>query len=426
LDLPRTRAEIDRVQSERKRRAIAQALQAPFYRGRLGHVNLDRLDDPDEWRKIPILDKDMLRKLKDREFYELFCLTPEDGIAEYWRSGGATGTPLFYPRSYSDIAAAMVGFARVYDCTRCRRGGRAHLSFPLGIHPVGQMLARAASTRGISVNWAGSGTTTPSAMQLELIERLRPNIWLGMSSYALHLANLAEARGLDLAARSIEMVLCSAEPLSDAKREKIARHWGAQVRDTFGMTEAGMMGAEDKEGYGFRIWADMFHIEVLDPETSEPVGEGAIGSLVVTPLCTNNVTPFLRWNSGDIVTWHRGDDDSGPFSVFPLVKHTHRTSGFFKIRGVNLNHSEFEDFIFQNVEISDFKAELLTERDLETLLLSVEVRRGVDPANAIMSVKSAVRDRFGLTPQIVVVESGSLAREFEASVKMPRFSDRRR
>jgi len=164
---------------------------------------------------------------------------------------------------------------------------------------------------------------------------------------------------------------------------------------------------------------------VLDPETSEPVGEGAIGSLVVTPLCTNNVTPFLRWNSGDIVTWHRGDDDSGPFSVFPLVKHTHRTSGFFKIRGVNLNHSEFEDFIFQNVDISDFKAELLTERDLETLLLSVEVRRGVDPANAIMSVKSAVRDRFGLTPQIVVVESGSLAREFEASVKMPRFSDRR-
>jgi phenylacetate-CoA ligase len=160
------------------------------------------------------LDKETLRKLEDRAFYEQFCLTPEDGIAEYWRSGGATGTPLFYPRSYEDIAAAMVGFARIFDCTRCRRGGRAHVSFPLGIHPVGQMLARAASTRGIAVNWAGSGTTTPSAMQLELIDRLRPTIWMGMSSYGLHLANLAEVRGLDLAARSIETVLCSAEPLS--------------------------------------------------------------------------------------------------------------------------------------------------------------------------------------------------------------------
>ena len=41
------------------------------------------------------------------------------------------------------------------------------------------------------------------------------------------------------------------------------------------------------------------------------------------------------------------------------------------------------------------------------------------------ALKAAVRDKFGLTPQIVVVETGTLAKEFEASVKMPRFSDRR-
>jgi phenylacetate-CoA ligase len=424
-ELPKTRADIERVQSERKKRALAQAQRAAFYQGRLDHVNADRLDDPDEWRKIPILDKETLRQLSDREFYEQFCLEPEDGIAEYWRSGGATGTPLFYPRSYRDIAAAMIGFARIYDCTNCARGGRAHVSFPLGIHPVGQMLARAASTRGIAVNWAGSGATTPSVMQLELIDRLRPTIWMGMSSYGLHLANLAEARGLDLVGRSIETVLCSAEPLSDAKREKLARQWGAQVRDTFGMTEAGMMGAEDAAARGFRIWTDMFLIEVLDQTTHEPVEEGAVGALVVTPLWTNNVTPFLRWSSGDLVSWQRGDDDSGPFSVFPLVKHAHRTSGFFKIRGVNVNHSEFEDFIFRNLDISDFKAELVTERNLETMLLSVEVRRGVDPARAVAALQAAVRNQFEITPKIAVVETGSLAKEFEASVKMPRFADRR-
>jgi len=32
-------------------------------------------------------------------------------------------------------------------------------------------------------------------LQLELIQRLKPTILLCMSSYALHLANLAEARG---------------------------------------------------------------------------------------------------------------------------------------------------------------------------------------------------------------------------------------
>ena len=147
-------------------------------------------------------------QLDDREFYDDFCLPPaDDGVAEFWRSGGSTGAPLFYPRSYDDIVAAMTGFARVYDCTGCRRGGRAHLSFPLGIHPVGQMLARAAAAAGIAVNWAGSGTTTPSALQLELIGRLQPTIWMGMSSYGLHLANLAEARGLDLGARSVETLI---------------------------------------------------------------------------------------------------------------------------------------------------------------------------------------------------------------------------
>lgn len=170
----------------------------------------------------------------------------------------------------------------------------------------------------------------------------------------------------------------------------------------------------------------MFLIEVLDPDTHAPVAEGQVGSLVVTPLWTNNVTPFLRWSSGDLVTWRRGDDDTGPFSVFPLIKHAHRTSGFFKLRGVNVNHSEFEDFIFRNVEISDFKAELVTERDLEAMVLTVEVRRGVDASAAVEALKAAVRNQFELTPQIVVVETGSLAKEFETSVKMPRFSDRRR
>ena len=425
LDLPKSRAAIERLQSERKRWALAQARRAPFYEGKLDQVNAERLDDPEEWRKIPLLDKDTLRKLDDQKFYQDFCLPTDDGVAEYWRSGGATCTPLFYPRSFADIEAAMIGFARIYDCTRCRRGGRAHVSFPLGIHPVGQMLARAAGTRGIAVNWAGSGATTPSALQLELIERLKPTIWMGMSSYGLHLANLAEARGLGLAARSVETVLCSAEPLSDAKREKLARQWGAQVRDTFGMTEAGMMGAEDATAGGFRVWTDMFFIEVVDPETHEPVGEGEIGSLVVTPLWTNNVTPFLRWMSGDLVTCRAAEDGAGPFSVFPLVKHAHRTTGFFKVRGINLNHAELEDFMFRNLSVADFKAELVSARDLDVLRLSIEVKRDTAPASVSDGILTAMRDTFGLTPEVVVLDAGTLAREFEAAVKTPRFVDRR-
>ena len=57
--------------------------------------------------------------------------------------------------------------------------------------------------------------------------------------------------------------------------------------------------------------------------------------------------------------------------------------------------------------------------------MSVETRRGVDPAAAAGRLTAAVRERFELTPRIVVVETGALAKEFEASVKTPRFVDRR-
>jgi phenylacetate-CoA ligase len=425
MELPRSRAEIRRLQSERKRAAVEKALRSPFWKKRIPSLDLGKLDQPDVWHRIPILDKDMLRALTDAQFYGEFCHSEHDGVAEYWRSGGVTGQPLFYPRSYRDIEIGLESFARTFDCAGARRGERAHISFPLGIHPVGQIYSRCAASRGITVNWAGSGTSTPSALQLELIQRLKPTIWLGMSSYALHLANLGEAKGVDLARLGIKHVLCSAEPVSQAKRDKIERSFGARLTDNFGMTEAGMMGSEDVPGEGFRIWTDFYFIEVLDPKSLEPAKDGEVGTLVVTALQTNNVTPFLRWSSGDLVTYSEADDGAGPFSVFPRVKHAHRTAGFFKIRGVNLGHQDLEDFMFRHVEIGDFRAEALNEGGNDILRVFVEIRRGIEPVAFSRHLTLDLKQKFELTAEVVLLEPGTLAREFEANVKAARFLDRR-
>ena len=431
LRLPKSRAEIRRLQSERKRAAVERATRSPFWKKRLPSVNLEKLDDPEVWRKIPILDKDTLRGLSDAQFYGEFCHAEHDGIAEYWRSGGVTGQPLFYPRSFRDIEVGLESFARTFDCAGAGRGERAHISFPLGIHPVGQIYLRCATSRGITVNWAGAGTSTPSPLQLELIQRLKPTIWLGMSSYALHLANLAEARGVEL--NSIKKIMTSAEPVSQAKRDKIERSFGAKLTDNFGMTEAGMMGSEwkeDESGLGFRIWTDLYLIEVLDPKSLDPVKEGGVGTLVVTALQTNNVTPFLRWSSGDLVTYGEADDErdgkkAGPFSVFPRIKHAHRTAGFFKVRGINIGHQDLEDFMFRHVEIGDFRAEVLNEGGNDILRLSIEIRRGADRESFANALSGKIKAAFELAPQVVVLETGTLAREFEANVKAVRFVDRR-
>src|ERR1700674_1682081 len=248
---------------------------------------------------------------------------------------------------------------------------------------------------------------------------------MGMSIYALHLAHTPDLEGDELSRGSVDLVVCSAEPISQAKREKIEGMWGARLRDSFGMTEAGMMGAEDEEVGGFRLWTDLFYIEVIDPSSREPAPDGQVGALVVTPLFTNNITPFLRWMSGDLVTCASAAPGKGPFAVFPLIRHAHRTSGFFKIKGVNIDHGAFEDLLFRQKALNDFKCEALTLGSGDVLRVSVEIKRGSDAPAAIADLSNEIKRVFELTAEIVQLELGTLAKEFEASIKAPRIVDRR-
>lgn len=427
LGLPASPEEIAEIQRVRKPIAFENAKRAPFWKGKLDHINPAKLDDPEEWAKIPILDKEQLRQLSTEDFYENFCTARQEDICEYWRSGGSTGRPLFYPKTYEDIRYNMVGFARTFDCTGTGPGNIAHVSFPLGIHPAGHMWARAARIKGIGAIWSGAGSSLPSAIQLELIRSMKPTVWMGMSSYGLHLANLAAAEGIDLVNGSVDRILCTAEPLSMAKRAKLERDWGAEVFDTFGMTECSMMGAEGAAHDGFHIWTDLAHVEVLDEETLKPVGEGEPGVLVVSPLFSNNGAGFIRWNSGDIVTWQRQGEADGGYGVFPVLKHAHRTAGFFKIRGVNINHQEFEDFIFEMPEVNDFKAELVSAADgTDSFALSVEIRPDSDAEGVAGELVARTKKIFEVTADVSVLDVGTLAKEFETSVKAPRFADKRK
>ncbi len=426
MKIPSSRDEIYRIQSTRKKIALQRARQANFHRGRLDHINEDNLDDPEEWRKIPILTKDELRKIPPDRFFLDFCHAPKSHIAELWRSGGSTGIPLFYPRTFEDLPYCILSFARNLLGPSLSAKDTAQISFPLGIHPVGHVYARACQQQEIGVNWAGAGNSTPSLLQIDLINRLQPSVWMGMSSYGIHLANMAEDHGIDLVGSSVKTILTSAEPMSDAKRAKISRMWGAEVWDGFGMTECGMMGGESRARDGFHIWTDLFYIEVIDIETGLPVEEGEEGNLIVTPLFTNNATPFIRWSSGDIVTYKEiGDDTDGPYSIFPVIRHAHRTVGFFKVRGININHPELEDFLFEYQDLVDFKAEIITENDLDVLRLSIEVLHSGNSTELSSEIINDTRNKFEITPKVVILNRGTLAKEFENSVKAPRFVDRR-
>jgi phenylacetate-CoA ligase len=426
--LPSSRAEIAEIQRVRKRVAFERAKRAPWYRGKLEGIDPARLEDPAEWRKIPILTKDALRALDHQEFMRQFCVAPMGEIAEYWRSGGTTGRPVFYPRTFDDVRYGLVSWGRSFPCIGLGRGDLCHIAFPIGIHPAGQVWARSAQLVNVGMAWVGAGNATPSLAQLELIQTLRPTCFMGMSSFALHLANLAEVQGIDLASGSVKTIICSAETLSAAKREKLARMWGAEVFDVFGMSEAGLMGAENSAHDGIHIWTDLFSVEVVDPETGREMPPDEVGTFCVTPLWTNHATPFLRWNSGDLVSLIDRSSGTGPYAeLFPMIRHANRTTGFFKIRGVNVNHAEFEDMMFRNPAVTDFQAVLESDpaTGLERLRVLIEHKRDVDPKPVVAAVGETVKRTFEVAPVVEVLALGTLAAEFERSVKAPRFVDRR-
>ena len=78
----------------------------------------------------------------------------------------------------------------------------------------------------------------------------------------------------------------------------------------FGMSEAGLMGAEippmTESTSGPTCISSRWSIR----RPASRVPEGEIGTLCVTPLWTNHATPFLRWNSGDLVSFARDRRDA--------------------------------------------------------------------------------------------------------------------
>ena len=415
LHWPKSASQLKSIQLARKRVAIERARQSRFLKKRIPKGKAE-----DIWHKIPLLTKEELRAIPPERFHEEFCIQPRSAAVEYWRSGGATGRPLFYPRSAEDMEHGLRAFERAWALIGAKAADCAHVSFPLGVHPVAHLYARTAINHGIGTVWCGAGTNTPSEVQLELIDQLKPTIWLGMASYGLHLANLAETKGFDLKSSTVKKIIVAAEPLSPVKRKKLETAWGAEVFDHFGMTEGAFVAGEGVGHHGLHIWADQFYCEVVDEKSGEPVPEGQVGSLVVTPLWNNCMTPFLRWSSGDLVSMKSEGKGKGPWSVFPMLKHERRTVGFFKVRGVNINHAELEDLLFRDPEVVDFRAEVYNQGDNDVLHLHVEKRGGTRE-----STIDSVRKTFQVAPEVTLLPRGQIAKDFEAAVKAPRFVDKR-
>ena len=399
--------------------AVERARKAPFFGRKLEAAGLRRgaTLDAERWRSIPPTTKEELRAIE--RFTDEMVIADAGEIAEFWRSGGVTGRPLFYPRTHADVAASLDAFGTAATVCGVRASDVFFCSLPIGIHPAGQQMVRAVQRLGAATVWAGAGNQTPSPAQVDLVHELGATVWCGMPAFGLHLAHLAEGVGQPLAQSRVRTVITTAEPLSASKRGLLARLWGAEVRDMFGMSEVTLMAAECGRRPGLHVWREHSFCEVLDPETLVPVAPGETGVLCVTPLRTGSAVPFLRWLSGDIVRMEEGCDCARRDD--PRLVHAGRTLAFFKVKGVNLSHAELEEALYGIGELRDFRVVVTIDDHLRVEVESSEV--------AAASVRAAVDrlfvDRFGVRADVRPVARGSIAAALEGQIKAQRFVDER-
>ena len=407
--------------------AFANAWRSPFCRRKLEAAGIapGTVPDPERFRRIPPTTKDELRLMTGEEFARDFVVCRPDEVATVWRSGGVTGRPLFYPRARADYGVLLETFARVFRMVGVGAGDLVHNAFPLGTHPIGHMFAHAAHEVGAGCVPAGSGANTATDTQVQLLFDLRPTVVIGLASYLVHLGHVAESLGRSPREAGVRVLVNSGEALTPAKRRRVEATWAARLVSAYGMSECSMMGCECAVHDGFHLWDDLFHVEILDPAGWAPVADGEVGMVVVTPLHNSHATPFLRWASGDLGSLVPHCVCEGSFSSRPRLRLAGRTSGFSKVKGVNVGHQELDDALLRLDALADYMAWAEEAEGGDRLRIEVEAAPGVAQEELAAGVTDRVRSAFEIRPLVTPVARGTIARRLEGQVKQVRFQDTR-
>jgi phenylacetate-CoA ligase len=328
--------------------------------------------------KVPAITKRELRdsQAKAPPFGEYLCI-PRDEIFHIHGTSGTTGRPTAFAIGRADWAAIANAHARVMWGMGIRPSDTVFLAAIFSLY-LGSWGALAGTERlGAAAFPFGAGAPGMSARAVSWLVQIRPTVFYGTPTYALHLAEVAQKEGLDSRDFGLKRLVFSGEPGASIPSvvQKLVAAYGAQVIDAGSMAEMTpwMNAAGSAEtSPGMLLWQDIVYTEVCDPNTFRRVPYGARGTPVYTHL-ERTSQPMIRLVSGDLAVWEDGPNPCGrtyprlPLGVFG------RIDDMFTIRGENVYPSEIDSALN---EIPDYGGEhrivITRSTAMDELILRVE------------------------------------------------------
>jgi phenylacetate-CoA ligase len=404
------RRELARLQDERLSVLVREILpRNRFYARKFTDAGLTAaVRGRADLARLPFTTKAELLADQEREPPFGSVLTyPVERYSRYNQTSGTAGRPLRWldtPESWSALLDCWTVFYRLVGV---RPGDR--LFFPFSFGPfLGFWTAFEAACRLGFLCLPGGGMS--STARLRFLLDTRATVVLCTPTYALRLAEVAHAEGIDLASSPVRALIVAGEPGGSvpATRARMETAWGARVFDHTGMTEVGPVGVECAANPGgLHLLETHYLAEVLDPATGREVEPGKVGELVLTTL-TRTGSPLLRYRTGDLVCL---DDRPCPCGECFLRLDggiRGRADDMIVVRGNNVYPTALQTILHRFPEVVEYRVEIDRSGTLPALRIEVEAAAQGEALAA--RVGRAIRDELLFRAEVRAVPLGSLPR----------------
>lgn len=414
-----SREKLRKLQLQRLKKTVNIATHAPYYKKVFSEngITAETIQTVEDIKKLPFTTKADMRANYP---FGLVAGKMQDGVRIH-SSSGTTGNPTVIVHSQHDLDSWGNLVARCLYMVGLRNTDVFQNSSGYGMFTGGLGFQYGAERLGALTIPAAAGN---SKRQIKFITDFGTTALHAIPSYAIRLAEVFEEEHIDPRSTKLKTLLIGAEPHTDEQRKKIEKMLGVKAYNSFGMTEMNGPGVafECTEQDGMHFWEDCFLVEVINPNTLEPVPVGEIGELVLTTL-DREMMPLIRYRTRDLTRILPGECPCGRTHI-RIDRIKGRSDDMFIIKGVNIFPMQIEKILVQFSQLGSNYLITLEAKDNQDEMI-VEVELGdlstdnyIELESLRKEITRRLKDEILITPKLRLIKKGSLPQSEGKAVRV--------
>lgn len=327
--------------------------------------------------KLPVTSKDKFTEMQQNDPpFGGWLGVPLDSLDRIYLSPG----PIYDPFSLDDVAV-LDDAENTLKHAGFGQGDIVINTFLYHLVPAGLLLDEAVRRTGATVVPLGPGNTE---IQIKVMMDLKVSGYVGTPSFLSIILDKAVEMGISNEAIPLQKAFFSAEPYPPSLRAKFEGEYGMQTHQAYATADLGVIAYEIYGEEGFIIPQNQV-VELVDPETGEPVEEGTPGEVVVTKF--DKTYPLIRFGTGDMALMLPGTG-----RLRGLVG---RSGEAVKVRGMFLHPNQLRFAVGAFDSIAAIQAVVTRDNDRDQVTLRVVQKDGATVDAEFL--KKAVSDTARLT-----------------------------